>query len=464
MLPRDLVLVSAGKVVLSIGEIVGGYSYEQGSPFPHHRPVRWLSLEAWNLPTKNSAFEGKQTSVYQMTQPGNLIEAERRILDAISSVKTWPGSTVVVPKPGPSATSLPPLAGPPGRIQAILERKGQAILYGPPGTGKTYWAERTACELAARARFNKPFEDLHSEEKAIIRGNSHSPSGNVRLCCFHPSYGYEDFLEGLRPTTQNGVMHFAPRDGIFKQLCQDAQVAPQENFYLIIDEINRGDLPRIFGELLTILERDKRDKSILLPLTNQSFQIPANVYLIGTMNTADRSIALLDAALRRRFGFVELMPDSTCLGNTLVGGREGIPLGLWLDELNRRITTFVGQDARNLQIGHAYFLEKGQPVSDFSTFARILQDDIVPLLEEYCYADYRKLEQILGKDLVAVSAQQIRYELFDPAQQANLTQALVAMNPDMMTSWRASVAEKEAMEVEAEMEEQGEPGDEDESL
>jgi 5-methylcytosine-specific restriction protein B len=348
------------------------------------------------------------------------------------------------------------------RNGAFVTQAHNVIAVGAPGVGKTYWAERTACELAARARFNKPFEDLNSEEKTAIRGSSHSPCGNVRLCCFHPSYGYEDFLEGLRPTIQNGVMHFAPRDGIFKQLCQDARQAPQENFYLIIDEINRGDLPRIFGELLTILEKDKRDRSILLPLTNQPFRMPPNVYLIGTMNTADRSIALLDAALRRRFGFIELMPDSTHLGNTLVGGIDGIPLGPWLDELNQRITTFVGQDARNLQIGHAYFLEKGQPVTDFSTFVHILQDDIVPLLEEYCYADYHKLEQILGKDLVDAKTQQIRYELFGPAQQANLIRALLAMNPDIMASRRAALAEKEAIEAEAEMEEQEEQVDEDE--
>ena len=188
-------------------------------------------------------------------------------------------------------------------------------------------------------------------------------------------------------------MQFILRDGIFKKLCNDAQARPDHKFYLIIDEINRGDIPRIFGELLTVLEKDKRGKAILLPLTGRPFRVPGNVFIIGTMNTADRSIALLDTALRRRFGFIELMPDISILGDAMV---DEIPLGPWLKALNERICEYVGRDARNLQIGHAYLLEKGRPVGDFAMFARILREDILPLLEEYCYEDYGTLEKITG--------------------------------------------------------------------
>src|SRR5436189_4554620 len=160
-------------------------------------------------------------------------------------------------------------------------------------------------------------------------------------------------------------MHFTLHDGVFKNLCKDAQASSDRKFYLIIDEINRGDIPRIFGELLTVLEKDKRGKSILLPLTSRPFRVPSNVFIIGTMNTADRSIALLDTALRRRFGFIELMPDINILGDAMVGG---IPLGPWLRALNERICEYVGRDARNLQIGHSYLLERGRPVGDFATF------------------------------------------------------------------------------------------------
>src|SRR4029078_13485986 len=114
-------------------------------------------------------------------------------------------------------------------------------------------------------------------------------------------------------------------------LCKDANATPERSFYLIVDEINRGDIPRIFGELLTTLEKDKRGKRGILPVSQEIFSLPRNVFLIGTMNTADRSISLLDAALRRRFGFVELMPDSVPLAGVSVGG---LPLGPWLHALN----------------------------------------------------------------------------------------------------------------------------------
>ena len=153
----------------------------------------------------------------------------------------------------------------------------------------------------------KSFADLTQPERKIVAGGD----GLVRVCTFHPGWGYEDFIEGLRPATINGQMVFEPRDGIFKRLCPDAAKQPNRHFFLVVDEINRGDLPRIFGELITTIEYDKRDRQIKLPVTGSSFAVPQNVFLIGTMNTADRSISLMDTALRRRFGFVELMPDST---------------------------------------------------------------------------------------------------------------------------------------------------------
>ena len=153
----------------------------------------------------------------------------------------------------------------------------------------------------------------------------------MRVCTFHPGYGYEDFVEGLRPTLRNEQMAFEPRDGHFKKLCTDAQHQGNRHFFLVIDEINRGDVPRIFGELLTIIELNKRDLRVILPTTGSSFSVPINVHLIGTMNTADRSISMLDAALRRRFGFIELMPDSSVLHDQKAGT---LPLGPWLDALN----------------------------------------------------------------------------------------------------------------------------------
>jgi hypothetical protein len=307
------------------------------------------------------------------------------------------------------------------RIKSILNRKGQVILYGPPGTGKTYWAEKAANELASYSMFGKGYDQLLGEERSIIVGNEND-HGMVRMCCFHPAYGYEDFIEGYRPKKENNIFRYVLVDGIFKGLCRDARDNPQFKYYIIIDEINRGDIPRIFGELMTALEKDKRDTKIILPLSSEGLAVPKNVFIIGTMNTTDRSISVLDAALRRRFGFIELMPDSSILKDSII---EGIQLGDWLDLLNRKICKFLGDDARNLQIGHSYLLEEnGKPISDFYKFQRIVHEEIIPLLQEYCYEDYYKLERILGGSLVDANAQKINNELFEQSNQSAFLSAI----------------------------------------
>ncbi|MHB8991868.1 MAG: AAA family ATPase [Chloroflexota bacterium] len=424
----DLVLASDGATVLGIGKVIGGYSFDGTSDFPHRRPVEWLSLEEWRPPSP----EGLRTTVYELgSKAENLIEVERRLL-----------SGPLPPPPGNGHEGhdvrLPSPAGIQARIDLVLERKGQVILYGPPGTGKTHWAEETARELAARSWFKSTYAQLSPDQKGAVAGSGNVSATAVRMCCFHPAYGYEDFIEGYRPEAVNDVMKFELRDGVFKKLCKDAAARPDRKFFLIIDEINRGDIPRIFGELLTILEKNKRGKPILLPLTDEPFHVPPNVYVIGTMNTADRSIALLDTALRRRFGFIELMPDPTVLGDAAL---EGIPLGPWLESINRRICEHVGRDARNLQIGHSYLLEGGRPIADIGRFSRVLREDILPLLEEYCYEDYARLEKILGRELVDVRDQRFRNELFEPARREDLIHALLAPQPGLTASTQAIAAE-----------------------
>ncbi len=416
----DLVLACSGMKVLGIGKVTGGYVFKEGPNFSHRRPVEWLSLDPWDLPEK----EGLTSTLSKLKIHANLAEAESHILD-ISTLKTHQR-----------------LSGLLGRIQSALERKGQIILYGPPGTGKTYWAERAAYELAALYNFGKSFDELSDEHRKQVLGNDKFP-GIIRICSFHPAYGYEDFLEGYKPEVVDGQMIFNLSDGIFKKLCEDAQKDTDHRFFLIIDEINRGDIPRIFGELITILEKNKRGKPVTLPLSKAQFQVPDNIYIIGTMNTADRSIALLDTALRRRFGFIEIMPDSSILGRSSV---RGIPLGPWLDAINRQICDNIGRDARNLQIGHSYLLENGSPISDFSIFSRVIQEDIIPLLEEYCYEDYSVLEKILGKGLVDVGNQRIKHELFEESRRDDLIQALITPFPVMFTSSRVQESESEEPE------------------
>lgn len=423
---RDLVIAADGGTVLGIGRITGDYYYQPEYGFPHRRPVEWLAFDEWKLqPAKGSKNpEGLQTTVYEIKQYHNMVDIERHIQNQTSRF------IEIVKKPA-QGFEIKRLSGLPGRIQSILERKGQVILYGPPGTGKTYWAEITALDLAALYQHGIPYKELTDGQKKEISSVGTDNGGTVRICCFHPGYGYEDFIEGYRPESVNNQMVFNLRDGIFKKICKKAKANPKFKYYLIIDEINRGDIPRIFGELLTVIEKNKRGKSVILPLSGETFQVPENVFIIGTMNTADRSIALLDTALRRRFGFIELMPDSSVLGDAVL---NGIPLGPWLDSLNKRICESVGRDARNLQIGHSYLLEGGRPVSSFSKLSKLVQEEIIPLLEEYCYEDYSSLEKILGKSLVDINNQVIRHELFEANKKDELIQALLEPCPDISTT------------------------------
>ncbi len=419
----DIVLAADGATILGIGKVVGPYRHHPEFEFPHQREVEWLQLEEWKMPVN----EGLRTTFREIRlHDENILEAERRI-QSPATVKP------VAEKAKPTPKRPIRLTGIPGRIQSILERKGQVVLYGPPGTGKTYWADLAAHDLAALSAFGNSFDSLDDTQKKVIIGHGDT-SGLVRLCCFHPAYGYEDFLEGYRPETVNGQISFKLRDGAFKNLCKDAEASPNRNFYLIVDEINRGDIPRIFGELLTTLEKDKRGKRIVLPVSQESFSVPHNVFLIGTMNTADRSISLLDAALRRRFGFVELMPDGSVLKDAVVGG---IPLRAWFEALNTRIREHVGRDARNLQIGHSYLMDSGSPLKDVASLKRAIRDDIIPLLEEYCYEDYGTLGNILGEQIVDTVSARIRHELFDDGQEDALIQGLLSPFAEIATSKEA---------------------------
>lgn len=400
----DVVVACEGATVRGIGRVAGPYEYRPDLAFPHIRKVQWLSLEEWKL----DPLEGPRTTVYPFGRhPVNVLGVESRLADA---------TPVIIPAAPASMPALLALDPWSIRVEAALRRKGQVILYGPPGTGKTWRALALAKDLAARHAFLKSADQLDAQDNAALAGEH----GLVRVCTFHPNWGYEDFLEGIRPQAAGGVITFRERDGIFKTLCVDAAAAPEKNFYLVIDEINRGDLPRIFGELMTVMELDKRDQSITLPVSAKSFRIPRNVFVVGTMNTADRSISLLDAAVRRRFAFIELMPDIDCLDGRHV---RSLPLGPWLSALNARVRKHLKRDARNLQVGHAYLMPAAG-INSFADFARILRDEIVPLLEEYCYDDFHTLQQILGKDLVDAEAGRIVDELFLPEREDDLLQAV----------------------------------------
>lgn len=230
--------------------------------------------------------------------------------------------------------------------------------------------------------------------------------GQLTWITFHPSYTYEDFIEGYRPVdSSGGGLKLRLEDGIFKRICREASAHPQQNYLILIDEINRANLAKVFGELITLLEKDKRGIQVTLPQSKENFTIPPNVYILGTMNTADRSIKLMDTALRRRFAFIEMMPDSSLLHGARVGN---LPLDEFLETLNRRIAKVEG---REKQIGHAFFLDQGQPINQPEEFARRFRQEILPLLQEYCYEEYDQLASYIGDQIVDVKSQMLNSDI-----------------------------------------------------
>ncbi|MBE0645526.1 MAG: EVE domain-containing protein [Bacteroidetes bacterium] len=219
---------------------------------------------------------------------------------------------------------------------------------------------------------------------------------------FHASYSYEDFIEGFRPVASTtGGMQLRLEDGVFKQICREAVAYPDKPYLVCIDEVNRSNIAKVLGELVTLLEKDKRGMEVILPQSKERFTIPPNVHLVCTMNTADRSIKLLDAAVRRRFSFIEVMPDLDLLEGVEI---DGLMLQDFLAELNRRIAR---REGREKLIGHSYFLKNGVPISTRTAFCDRVRHDILPLLEEYCYDDISALAGLLGEGLIDTEAQTI---------------------------------------------------------
>ncbi|NJE04599.1 AAA family ATPase [Thermococcus sp. M36] len=284
-------------------------------------------------------------------------------------------------------------------LEPLLRRFKQLIIYGPPGTGKTYLALKTA--------------------------------KNAEFVTFHQSYSYEDFVEGFRPFEKGGSVVYSVSDGVFKRLAVQAiydslleefrehknnagyedmklavqkfleerrkgkktAIKPRREFYMVIDEINRGNISRILGELITLLDPDKRlgapnETIVTLPYSGELFALPPNLYIVATMNSADRSIAMLDIALRRRFAFVELSPDPEKLRGIHVDGID-------LEHLLTRINSIIEQEkGKDYTIGHGYFLDVSSADDPRQALYLVFYHKVLPLFQEYFYGNWEHLRSL----------------------------------------------------------------------
>ncbi|CEO24221.1 McrB family protein [Paraclostridium sordellii] len=304
------------------------------------------------------------------------------------------------------------------------------ILYGPPGTGKTYNVSNEALKIYDILDYRKKFDNEEIDRAYVSERTKYLIENEyLKFCTFHQSYGYEEFIEGLK---SDGDGNFTPEDGILKEIAIEAlydglklekkieveidkdnlttkdikdkkkkivleniynkdsfDFTKSSNYILVIDEINRGNISKIFGELITLLEEDKRltkenQVIVKLPYSKEVFSLPPNLYIVGTMNTSDKSIALMDVALRRRFNFKEMMPQPSLLSTV-----DGIELDKMLKIINERIEFLYDRD---YMIGHAYLIN----VKNIDDISNIFKNKIIPLLQEYFYDDWEKIGLILG--------------------------------------------------------------------
>lgn len=362
----DIVFAKRGRrEIVGRGEVTSGGRFEPDrASFRHVRSVKWTHTGSWEHPG-----DAATKTLTDITSYRDYVEK----LEALVTGDIEPGPPVPA-TPLPSYDRAAFLSdvylSETGyeRLRSLLLRKKNVILAGPPGVGKTFAAKRLAYSILGVK----------------------DPS-RIQTVQFHQSYSYEDFMMGYRPTETGG---FTLAEGAFYRFCEDARADDDDRpYFFIVDEINRGNISKIFGELLMLIEADKRGQELRLVYKNETFSVPANVHIIGMMNTADRSLAVLDYALRRRFGFFEMSPGFGSDGFTRWQHEAGSPtldrLITAVVDLNRAISDdpALGQ---GFAIGHSYLTRPTGSDADDPWLYSVVEDELIPLLDEYWFDEPTK--------------------------------------------------------------------------
>lgn len=364
-------------------------------------PERYLPLNGVNVPYLDAQGVTGAGRVRTLAEYEDVMVQARNLGLSFPEVchTAWLTGQVAEPVIRADGETLPESAFTP--VQGVPLNQ---VLYGPPGTGKTYRVIEETLRILSPA-FLAAHREPHQRDARKAEYDRLVEDGQVTFVTFHQSFTYEDFIEGLQPSVVNGQIEYRNRPGLFLEAVrraggrvreEDPEALPRAHV-LVIDEINRGNVAKIFGELLTLLEDTKRAGasdalSVSLPVSRFPLSVPASLYVLGTMNTADRSLTQLDAALRRRFTFQAVWPDPALLPERLDLPEGELNLQAFLSALNDRIEERLSRDQL---IGHAYLLNL--PAS-LDAVAGAFRNRIIPLLEEYFFEDWPSIREVLGDD------------------------------------------------------------------